>query len=85
VLREAPAGSYLSRADLLAAARHIIGQVQAGRWQAAHNIAAGLHASVSKTTEGVVLLNGSGGKVQLTSSSKVRSDAETRRLDWIVG
>jgi|SRR5215475_641958 len=84
-LSEAPVGRYLSRADLLAAARHIIRQVQAGRWRAAHDIAVGLHAVVSKTTEGIFLFNGSGGKVQLTSSSTLRLDPQTRRLDRIVG
>jgi hypothetical protein len=83
-LSEAPAGSYLSRADLLAAARHIIAQVQAGRWRAAHDIASGLHAEVSKTAEGVVLLNGSGGRVQLASSSRLTPDPETRRLHRIM-
>jgi hypothetical protein len=78
VLSGAPAGSYLSRADLLAAARHIIAQVQAGRWRAAHDIASGLHAEVSNTAEGVALFNGSGGKVQLTSSGLLRPDPETR-------
>jgi len=75
-LSEAPAGSYLSRADLLAAARQIIAQVQAGRWRAAHDIAVGLHAQVAKTTEGIVLFNGSGGKVQLTPSSRPKPDPE---------
>ena len=84
-LSEAPAGSYLSRADLLAAARQIIAQVQAGRWRAAHDIAVGLHAQVAKTTEGIVLFNGSGGKVQLTPSSRPKPDPETQRLDRIVG
>ena len=84
-LSKAPAGSYLDRADLLAAARHIIAQVQAGSWQAAHEIAVGLHAEVSKTTDGVVLFNGSGGRVQLTSASRHRPDPETRKLDGIVG
>jgi len=84
-LSEAPAGSYLSRADVLAAARHIIAQVQAGRWRAAHDIAVGLHAEISKTNEGVVLCNGSGGKVQLTSASRLKSRPETRKLDGIVG
>ena len=84
-LSEAPAGRYLSRADLLAAARHIIGQAQAGRWRAAHDIAVGLHAEISKTNEGVVLCNGSGGKVQLTSASRLKSRPETRKLDGIVG
>ena len=84
-LSEAPAGSYLSRADLLAAARQIIAQVQAGRWRAAHDIAVGLHAEVSKTTDGVVLFNGSGGRVQLTSAGRLRPDPETRKLDGIVG
>jgi hypothetical protein len=84
-LSQAPAGSYLSPADLLAAARHIVAQVQAGRWRAAHDIALGLHAEVSMTTEGVVLFNGSGGKVQLTSSSRLVPHPETRRLHRIVG
>ena len=84
-LSEAPAGRYLSRADLLAAARHIIGQAQAGRWRAAHDIAVGLHAEVSKTAEGIVLCNGSGGKVQLTSVSGLRPSPKTRKLDHIVG
>jgi hypothetical protein len=84
-LSEAPAGSYLSRADLLAAARHIVAQVQAGRWRAAHDIAVGLHAAVSKTTDGIVLFNGSGGRVQLTSAGRLGPDPETRRLDRIVG
>ena len=75
-LSEAPAGSYLSRADLLAAARQIIAQVQAGRWRAAHDIAVGLHAQVAKTTEGIVLFNGSGGKVQLTPSSRPKPGPE---------
>jgi len=85
VLREAPAGSYFSHEDLVAAASHIVRQVQAGKWRAAHDIAVGLHASVMQTTAGVILCNGSGGKVQLTSSSKVTSDLKTRRLDRIVG
>ena len=84
-LSEAPAGSYLSRADLLAAARQIIAHVQAGRWRAAHDIAVGLHADVAKTTEGIVLFNGRGGKVQLTPSSRPKPDPETQRLDRIVG
>jgi hypothetical protein len=84
-LSEAPAGSYLSRADLLAAARHIVAHVQAGRWQAAHDIAVGLHAAVSKTAAGIVLCNGSGGRVQLTSASRLGPDPETPRLDRIVG
>jgi hypothetical protein len=84
-LSKAPAGCHLSRVDLLAAARHIIAQVQAGRWQAAHDIAIGLHAEVSKTTGGVVLFNGSGGRVQLTSASRLRPHPETRKLDGIVG
>jgi len=85
VLREAPAGSYFSHEDLLAAAGHIIRQVQAGKWRAANDIAVGLHASVIETTGGVILCNGSGGKVQLTSSSKVTSDLKARNLDRIVG
>ena len=84
-LSEAPAGGYLSRADLLAAARQIIAHVQADRWRAAHDIAVGLHADVAKTTEGIVLFNGRGGKVQLTPSSRPNPDPETQRLDRIVG
>ena len=84
-LSEAPAGGYLSRADLLAAARQIIAHVQADRWRAAHDIALGLHADVAKTTEGIVLFNGRGGKVQLTPSSRPKPDPETQRLDRIVG
>jgi hypothetical protein len=83
-LSDAPAGSYLDRADLIAAARHIIAHVQAGRWRAAHDIAVGLHAEVSKTTQGVVLFNGSGERVELTPSSSVRANPETRRLGQIV-
>ena len=81
----APTGIYLSRADLVAAARQIIAKVRAGRWRAAHDIAAGLHAEVLQTTEGVVLFNGSGDKVQLMSSSAVRANLEVGRLDPIVG
>jgi hypothetical protein len=59
--------------------------VQAGRWRAAHDIAVGLHAEVAKTAEGIVLFNGSGGKVQLTPSSPTKPHPDIRRLDRIVG